>query len=130
MAKVRTFIDSNVLIPAAKGREDLFERAFAVLDDPEREFITSDFVRLETLPKARFREKRAEVEFYEAFFDAADRTVPASKKLVDEAQKEAETSGLQAFDALHVVAARNAGSDELITAEKPDKTIFGPAQFP
>jgi predicted nucleic acid-binding protein len=124
LAKIRTFIDSNVLIAAARGTESLAERAFAILDDPERELVTSDFIRLETLPKARFHKQADEVAFYEEFFKAASRTVEASKQLVDQAQAEAESSGLQAFDALHVVAALKAEADVLITAEKADKTIF------
>lgn len=64
MAKIRTFVDSNVLIAAACGREHLAGRAFAILNDPERDFVTSDFVRLETLPKAKFHKQDAEAQFY------------------------------------------------------------------
>ena len=43
---MRTFIDANILIAAATGRDALFDRAWAMLDDPERVFFTSEFVRL------------------------------------------------------------------------------------
>ena len=124
LAKTRTFIDSGVLIAAAVGKQDLSERAQIILDDPDRLLITSDFIRLEVLPKARFHKNEAEAQFYEEFFRAADQTVAASKELVDEAQHEAETAGLGAFDALHVAAALQASSDELVTTEKTAGTIF------
>ncbi len=124
MTNVRTFIDSNVLIAAARGKEDIAARAFAVLDDPDRVLITSDFIRLEVLPKARYHKQEAEAQFYDEFFEAVRHTVPASKELVEVAQKEAESAGLQAFDALHVAAACEAEADEFVTAEKPTKTVF------
>ena len=49
---IRTFIDANILIAAATGRDALFDRAWAMRDDPERVFLTSAFVRLEMMPKA------------------------------------------------------------------------------
>ena len=42
-----TFVDSGVLIAAARGQPELQEPASAVLVDPIREFASSDFVRLE-----------------------------------------------------------------------------------
>jgi hypothetical protein len=52
IALIRTFIDAGVLISAAIGRDALFARAWDILDDPERVFLTSEFVRLEVFPKA------------------------------------------------------------------------------
>jgi hypothetical protein len=124
MANVRTFVDSGVLIAAATGQKGVADFAFAVLGDPNRLFISSDFIRLEVLPKARFHKKADEAEFYEEFFSAASEVVPASKQLVDAAQVEAETAGLQAFDALHVAAAIASKSDEIVTSEKPGETLF------
>ncbi len=46
----RTFVDSGVLIAAARGNEDVARQAMAVLDDPEREFASSPLVKLEVLP--------------------------------------------------------------------------------
>lgn len=71
----RTFLDSGVLIAAARGTDELHLRALDILDDPEREFITSDYVRLEVIPNAVFHRKEAERKFYEAFFDHAVATV-------------------------------------------------------
>ncbi len=82
LAKTRTFIDSGVLIAAATGTDDVASRAMTVLDDPDRLFVTSDFVRLEVLPKARFYKNADEAQFYETFFESAEETVPASRELV------------------------------------------------
>jgi hypothetical protein len=41
---------------------------FEILNDPERAFAASDFVRLEVLPKALYFHQQAEAAFYEAYF--------------------------------------------------------------
>lgn len=124
MAKTRTFIDAGVLIAAARGAHDLAEKALDVLDDPDRHYVTSDFVKLEVLPKAVFNQQAAEEEFYRTFFDNARRTVKSSTALVAAAQVEAEKTGLSAIDALHVAAAKRANCKELVTTEKPTKPLF------
>ncbi|MFO0969688.1 MAG: hypothetical protein U0793_29365 [Gemmataceae bacterium] len=91
---------------------------------PVRYFCTSDFVRLEVVPKASFHGFDEECEFYEAFFESAKRTVRSSAALVLQAVEEAEQFGLSAVDALHVAAARRAKCAEFITAEKPEKPLF------
>ena len=57
-----------VLIAAARGGSEQAARAMEILDDPEREFAASPFLRLEVLPQAVFNKREAEVAFYEAFF--------------------------------------------------------------
>jgi hypothetical protein len=47
-----TFVDAGVLIAAARGGSEQAARAMEVLDDPEREFGASPFLRLEVLPQA------------------------------------------------------------------------------
>lgn len=47
----RTYIDSSVLIAAARATDALAVSALAYLDDPQRSFVSSEFVRLEVLPK-------------------------------------------------------------------------------
>jgi predicted nucleic acid-binding protein len=112
---IRTFIDSGVLISAATGRDALFDRAWDILDDPERIFLTSEFVRLEILPKAVYFHHQDELDFYETFFASAAQTVPLSEALMNQAHLEARRAGLGALDALHVAAARVSGADELVT---------------
>lgn len=121
---VRTFIDSGLLIAAARGSRELSERAMEILDDPEREYVTSDFVRLEVLPKAVYNNQSDEADFYREFISSAHDMVQSSHALVTEAESEAEQAGLSAADALHVAAARSGGCDELVTIEKSTKPLF------
>jgi predicted nucleic acid-binding protein len=129
LAKLRTFIDSGVLIIAARGTQELSGRAIAVLADPQRTFITSDFVMLEVLPKAHFHRKSSELEFYEAFFQSAQRTIRSTAALVTFALEEARLYGLSAVDALHIAAAKRAKCDEFVTTENPTKAIFAVADL-
>lgn len=124
MPRTRTFIDSNVLISAFRGEADIAQNALDVLDDASRDFVTSDFVHLELLPKPICYGINDERDFYEAFFSKAKRTIRSSRTLVEEAKNEAAQAGLSAVDALHVAAAKRANCDELVTAEKPTKPLF------
>jgi len=49
---IRTFLDSGVLIAAARGTGAQGTRALALFNDPDRVFVTSEFVRMEVFPKA------------------------------------------------------------------------------
>ncbi len=121
---VRTFVDSGVLIAAARGNHELSQAALAVPDDPEREFVASDFVELETVPKAQYHGNTDEVAFYETFFRATVDMVGASRALIADAHSQAATIGLAAMDALHVAAAREARAIEIVTSERPEKPLF------
>ena len=120
----RTFIDSGVLIAAARGDTEAAYRAFQVLNDTQRLFVTSDFVRLEVLPKAIYHKNEDEVAFYETFFESVEQSVLISDSLVLQAHLEATNFGLSAVDALHIAAAKESGSDELITTEKSTRPLF------
>jgi hypothetical protein len=113
-----TFVDASVLIAAARGADEISERALAILDDPERTFASSIFVRLEVLPKAVFHKRRPEADFYRAFFAKVRRWARPGERLVRNAYREASRSGLSAVDALHVAAAKLVGATELVTAER------------
>jgi len=63
-----TFVDAGVLIAAACGVPEVSERALRFLDDPDRALVTSDFVRLEVMPKPWYHGFKDQVDFYEAFF--------------------------------------------------------------
>ena len=121
---LRTFVDTGVLIAAFRGEEELRAAAERVLDDPDREFVTSDFVGLELLPKAKYNKNGDEVAFYETFLAASTETVRASEALVADADTQATKAGLAAMDALHVAAAQQASAAELVTTEKSDKPMF------
>lgn len=120
----RTFLDAGVLIAAARGTGVIAVRAHAILDDPERVFVTSDYLRMEVLPKALYYRQSQEVLLYERFFSGAVQIVPASASLMMQAYTEACTFGLAALDAFHVAAAKFSGSEELITTERPTTPLF------
>jgi hypothetical protein len=119
----KTFVDAGVLIAAARGEADVAIQAIKILDDPDREFVASPFLRLEILPKPVYERRQAEVEFYEAFFDAVTYWADSVEDITQNAYAEACKFGLNAIDALHVAAARSAGAEDLITTEKIDKPI-------
>jgi predicted nucleic acid-binding protein len=120
----RTFLDAGILISATTGRDDLFDRAWDILDDPERVFLSSDFVRLEVLPKAHYFRHQDEVDFYEMFFTEVAQIVPVSEVLISQAHLEAQSAGLGALDALHVAAAKISGAEEFVTTERLTTALF------
>ena len=95
----------------------------AVLDDPERAFAASPFLQLEVLPQAEFNKRRSEVAFYEAFFAVVTSWATDLPAIVEAARLEASVCGVEAMDALHVAAAASVGAAELVTAEKPSRSI-------
>jgi predicted nucleic acid-binding protein len=126
---IRTFVDADVLIWAARGREPLSEAAMAVLADPNREFVASDFLRLEVIPKAAYNKQAAEEAFYQRFFDAVALWCDISPPLIALAQQMAIRYGLSAIDAIHVAAAQTMAADELVTAERPTSPLFRVREF-
>ena len=121
---IRTFIDANILIAAATGRDALFDRAWEMLDDPERVFLTSEFVRLEVMPKAVYFQHQDEQDVYVNFFTNLAECVPCSDTLLTQAHLEAESAGLGALDALHVAAAKLGGAEEFVTTERLGTALF------
>jgi predicted nucleic acid-binding protein len=122
-SRVRTFVDSNILIAAWRGDLVYSPVATALLDDPSREYVSSPYVQLETMPQAIFNKQVDEAQFYNDFFDAVDYWVKASKGLMDEAYTVACDFGLTAVDALHIAAALSVRADEFITAERPTSPL-------
>lgn len=120
----RTFLDSGVLIAAARGSGVLGVRALALFNDQERVFVSSELVRLEIFPKAVYHQRTAEVGFYEDFFSGVEHIVPFSDSLARLAYTEACHAGLSGFDALHIAAAKLCGAEEFITTERPTKSLF------
>lgn len=120
---IRTFVDSGVLIEAFRGSSVIATSALALLNDANREFVTSEFVRLEVLPKPTFQHRLIEVSFYNAFFATVAQSAPITRALVRLAMRRAEEFGISAVDALHVAAAETTGAAELITAERPTSPL-------
>jgi predicted nucleic acid-binding protein len=119
----RTFLDAGVLIAAIRGTPEIADRAMALINDPERLFVSSVFVQLEVLPKAVYYRHTAEAAFYRAYFAVAA-MVSVSEYLIAQAAEEAERIGLAAMDALHIAAARRGDAAEFITVERPGKPLF------
>ena len=84
-----TFVDAAVLIAAARGGSEQAARAMEILDDPEREFTASPFLRLEVLPQAVFNKREAEVAFYDAFFSAVSKWATDLPAITEAALQEA-----------------------------------------
>ena len=120
---IRTFIDAGVLIYAARSQGDLAERAFQILEDENREFVSSIFLKLEVLPKAIYNQQNSEAKFYQAFFDEVSYWATELDKIIAAAYKESSQFGLGAMDALHIAAAVSVGATEFVTNEKPEKSI-------
>lgn len=118
-----TYLDASVLIAGVRGQGELPGRVLAILDDPRRSFAASVFLKLEVLPQARFHKRAAEIAFYERFFSAVARWAEDLPAIVEAALQEASTCGIETIDALHVAAAASVGAQELLTLEKPTRTI-------
>jgi predicted nucleic acid-binding protein len=108
---------------AARGTPDAAALALPFLQDATREFITSEYVRLEVLPKPTYFHNEVEKEFYDAFFRINTRTIPTSKPLIELAMDEACNIGLSALDAIHIACAVFGGAEEIVTSEKSTKPI-------
>jgi hypothetical protein len=119
---IRTFLDSGVLIAAFKGAPPLRERALEILEDPDRVFLTSPFVRLEMLPKAIFNKQVNETRFYEQFFARAE-FVTDLMAIFNLGEEEAARSGVGSMDSLHIAAAHLLKADAFVTTERPTKSV-------
>lgn len=124
MAKVLTFVDSGVLITAARGQDiSLKLRALTLLSEAHRGFASSRFVWLEVMPKAVWSKNQAEQNLYESFFNAVTHWPDDYDAVIALAEQEATAAGLGSLDALHIAASRLLGADELVTIEKATKSI-------
>ncbi|MBE7502520.1 MAG: PIN domain-containing protein [Verrucomicrobiales bacterium] len=112
------------MLLAAWRSETLAPPALSILSDDTREFVTSQLVRLELLPKPRFERRPMEVRFYENHFAETVACEPLSEALGREAEALAARYGLSGADALHVAAAIRQGAGEFYTSERPGKPVF------
>jgi predicted nucleic acid-binding protein len=122
---LRTFLDSGVLLTAWRGiASPEANAARSVMADEGRQFVSAENVRLELVPKPAFEKRRAEVEFYNEYFNAAAAMEPFSAELGRAAFALAKQYGLAAGDALNLAAAIRLGAGEFITSESPGKPMF------
>ena len=94
----------------------------AYLYDPLREYVTSDYVRLELLPKSTYNQRAEETEFYNRFF-ASSLRVPLNEGIIQLAMDEGCKTGIAGMDALHIACAVSVDAEEFITTEKPNKPM-------
>lgn len=120
---LKTYIDSGVLINAFSAVPEVSFNANQVLDDPSREFASSLFVRLETLPKALYNKRSEEAEFYSVFFSNVTHWASDLEQITQVAERVASSYGLAAIDALHIAAALSIAADEFVTTEKSTKPM-------
>ena len=121
---MKTFLDSNVLLMAWKGKEDDAQKAISVIEDSTREFFTASTVKLELLPKPFYFKNRDEVEFYNSHFTQVAGEEPLSAELGRQAFELGKKHGLAAMDAMNIAAALKMGVEEFITGELPGKALF------
>ncbi|MBD2214706.1 PIN domain-containing protein [Nostoc linckia FACHB-104] len=119
-----TFIDSGLLVTAARGVGEDSDKALEILADSNREFASSEFIKMEVIPKAVYNRKTAEAEFYELFFSAVTYWANDIEKVIQDAYNIACQYGLAAMDALHIAAALSVGAEEFMTTEKKTKPMF------
>lgn len=122
MSERRTYLDANVLIAAWRGDTQSRAWARAVLDDPQRHFVVSDFVHLEVLPKPSFYRQTLELAFMRAILVSAEH-VATNAALLQRALDMAGRFDLNPLDALHLAAAAQSGVDEMLTFEGPEKPM-------
>jgi predicted nucleic acid-binding protein len=119
----RTFLDSGVLIAAYKGSPSIEASAINILDDPNRVFLSSPFVRHEVSPKAFYNRQQDEYRFYQSYFRRAT-FCDDLKSILSHAGKESAKAGVGPMDSLHIAAAYLLDADEFVTSEKPGKSIY------
>lgn len=119
---VRTYVDSSVLIAAFRGDRSSSNRAMEILDDPARQFLVSDFLRLEVLPQPIFHKNKGELEFMETFIKQGQ-DIEVAPRVAKCAIELASNYQLTALDALHVAAAIEGQADEFVTLEKTTKPL-------
>lgn len=123
MALIKTYLDSGVLIAAYHGFDELSLKAMSIIDDKNRQFISSYFVKLEVLSKAIYHKQNSEISFYEAFFTNCVLWANDLEQIVQLAQELANKYGINALDALHIASAISSNANEFVTTEKLTKPL-------
>jgi predicted nucleic acid-binding protein len=118
-----TYLDSGVLINAFRGITPVSLRAIQILDENTRQFATSAFVKLETLPKAIYNRQQEEAEFYTSFFTSGVIWASELEQIVQVGDRIAHTYGLAGMDALHIAAALSVDAKRFVTTEKLTKPM-------
>ena len=123
MAKPRIYIDSGILILASQAQEgDIAERAIQELDR-DAVFLYSSIVELETVPQPTINNRPEQVAMLNDFFARAERIECGPQAQAVAFREACKKPGLDAADALHVGCAIVGEAEELVTREKPARTL-------
>ena len=120
----RVFLDSGILLTGWKGKVVDRDKAIAIMADANREFVSSQMVRLELFPKSSYFKNQPEIAFYRNFFECLKGEELLSADLGNEAMDLGMQYGLAAADALNIAAAVRQEASEFITTEIPGKPMF------
>lgn len=122
--KIKTYLDTCVLIFAFRAdNSEKAEAAWNILGDKNREFVFSDLLRIETIPKPTFHKKTDEVEFMNTLFEQCCEHCLISRPIMNKAIDLASKYNIAPMDALHVTVAISSGVDEFYTFEKKKKPM-------
>ncbi len=120
---ILTYLDSGILITLFRASDNLAIKAQKILDNPQREFVSSDFVKLETISKAAYHKQEDEVNFYQTFFANCNLWATDFNTIMQLAENLATKYGLNALDALQIASAISVNAEEFITTEKTNKPL-------
>ena len=115
--RILTYTDACLLITAFRNEDERGVAANIILNDERRDFIVSDPLWLELMPKPLFYKRTEEVDFYASFFGRAQQRLSWNTATQKRAHALASTYGLAAMDAIHIAFALEAGADQFISAE-------------
>ena len=117
-------MDADVLIHAARGTKIYGSTALELISESNRLMISSNFVVLEVIPKARYNGRTIEERFYRTFFETVNDWITPSSELIRMALDIATEYGLAGMDAIHMATASLGNVEEFITGEKPSSPLF------
>jgi predicted nucleic acid-binding protein len=138
---IRTYVDSNVLIYAATNKDTIGRNAINLLGEANREFVSSPFVKLETIPFAVYNKKNNQLKFFNRFFESVKSWAGSTNKkypkfirqyieaknladIYEQAYTLAMKYELGGMDAIHIACAIWLDADEFVTGEAPTKPFF------
>lgn len=120
---MKVFVDSNIIILAAKNAGPDGEAALQFLARTDLNFVTSPFVELEVKPKPIRDSATAEATFIEAFLRTCE-VVSDMDGMLQVAFAEMTRQNVKVLDALHLAAAHLANADTFVTLEDSRQPMY------